>query len=316
MKAMSVMPCNLTSVTVMTLVLLTGVKSKGDAMSETPIHPTEAVGKGARLDSAVTRELFLKWRSPRFGSANPERMNNPVWEWQVRSKINAYEATQRKRGPSALDAGPGWCFVRFGQSSTQLPDGRTVFIAGEHEDFYDPDFYIYNDVVVQHPDGNLDIYGYPRAEFPPTDFHSATLVSNRIVLIGRLGYPEERRPRRTPVMLLDLKTFAITEAKTSGSPPGWIHSHKATLSANGDSILVQGGKLERGEGMSLVENIDDWRLHLGDWRWERLTDRRWPCWEVRRKDGEPESSLRVSTGDDGQATARTGEATRQLEPAI
>ena len=160
-------------------VLLTGVKSKGDAMSETPIHPTEAMGKGDRLDSAVNRELFVKWRTPSFGSANPERMNNPVWEWLVRSKLSAYQATQRLRGPSALKAGPGWCFDRFGQSSTKLPDGRVVLIAGEHEDAYDPDFYIYNDVVVQHPDGSLDIYGYPRDEFPPTDFHSATLVSNR-----------------------------------------------------------------------------------------------------------------------------------------
>jgi hypothetical protein len=35
----------------------------------------------------------------------------------------------------------------------------------------------------------------------------------------------------------------------------------------------------------LVENIDNWKLHLSDWRWERLTDRRWPRWEIRRKDG-------------------------------
>ena len=193
LKAMSVMQCDLTSVAVMTLVLLTVVKSKGDAMSETPIHPTEAMGKGDRLDSAVNRELFVKWRTPSFGSANPERMNNPVG-MLVRSKLSAYQATQRLRGPSALKAGPGWCFDRFGQSSTKLPDGRVVLIAGEHEDAYDPDFYIYNDVVVQHPDGSLDIYGYPRDEFPPTDFHSATLVSNQLVLIGNLGYPEDRRP--------------------------------------------------------------------------------------------------------------------------
>ena len=87
-------------------------------------------------------------------------------------------------------------------------------------------------------------------------------------------------------MVLDLKTFAITEAKTSGPSPGWVHAHKATLSEDGGSILVQGGKLDRGEDMSLVENIDEWRLRLADWRWERLTDRRWPRWEVRRKDGD------------------------------
>jgi hypothetical protein len=186
-----------------------------------------------------------------------------------------------------MEAGQGWCFDRFGQSSNQLPDGRVVFIAGEHEDSYDPDFYIYNDVVVQHPDGRIEIFGYPREAFPPTDFHSATLVSNRIVLIGNLGYPETRAPRRTQLMSLDLDTLAISTLQTSGTSPGWIHSHKATLADDGRSILIQGGKLDRGDpDKSLVENIDDWKLHLSDWRWERLTERRWPRWEVRRKDGE------------------------------
>jgi hypothetical protein len=41
-----------------------------------------------------------------------------------------------------------------------------------------------SDVVVHHPDGRIDIFGYPKAAFPPTDFHSARLVGNRIALIG------------------------------------------------------------------------------------------------------------------------------------
>src|SRR5207247_2186331 len=49
---------------------------------------------------------------------------------------------------------------------------------------------------------------------------------------------------------------------------------------------VRHGKLDRGgEDRSLVENIDEWRLYLADWRWERLTDRQWQRWEIRRKDG-------------------------------
>lgn len=256
-------------------------------MSDAGVNSADAVANTVPIDPAVTGELFLKWRSPRFGTSNPERMNNPVWEWLVKSRINAYLATERLNGPSAMDAGPGWCFDRFGQSSNQLPDGRVVFIAGEHEDSYDPDFYIYNDVVIQNPSGQIEIFGYPRKVFPPTDFHSATLVSNRIVLIGSLGYPEERRAGTTHVMILDLETLAISEAKTSSTSPGWIHKHSAALSDDGGSILIQRGKLDRGgKDRSLVENIDDWRLHLSDWRWVRLTERRWPRWEVRRKDGE------------------------------
>lgn len=45
---------------------------------------------------------------------------------------------------------------------TRLPDGRVVFI--------------YNDVVVWHPDGALDIFGCPLDVLPPTDFHTAGMA--------------------------------------------------------------------------------------------------------------------------------------------
>ena len=212
-------------------------------------------------------------------------MNNPVWEWLIRSRFNAYLATERLKGPSALDAGPGWCFDRFGQSSTRLPDGREVLIAGEHEDHYDPDFYIYNDVVVRHADGRIEIFGYPRDTFPPTDFHSATLAGHRIIIVGNLGYLEERQAGRTPVAVLELESFRVSKVVTVGVHPGWLHGHSAVLSEDGASILIRQGLLDRRDGDgSLVENIDDWRLRLTDWSWERLTERRWQRWEFRRID--------------------------------
>jgi len=39
---------------------------------------------------------------------------------------------------------PIWCFKRVGNTRTRLPDGRIICVGGEHEDFYDPDFCIYN----------------------------------------------------------------------------------------------------------------------------------------------------------------------------
>lgn len=247
---------------------------------------TNDSAEGSFFDPAVTPATFLEWRSPRYGRANPEQMNNRVWEWLIRSRISAYQAGEKLGGPSPCVAGPGWCFDRFGQSTTELPDGRKVLIAGEHEDYYDPDFYIYNDVVVEHPDGKIDIFGYPAEVFPPTDFHSATLVGDRIIVIGSLGYLPQRKPGTTPVMTVDLKDFSIAQVQTSGNPPGWIHEHEAILEEGGDSILIRNGKLDPGgKPLTLIENIDDWRLHLSDWRWERLTDRRWQRWEIQRKDG-------------------------------
>jgi hypothetical protein len=245
-------------------------------------------------DPAITPEVFREWRSPRRGTANPERMHNPLWEWLVRSGWSASRSNAHFQGPSPFDAGPGWCFERFGRSVTELPDGRTVLIAGEHEDGYDPDFHIYNDVVVRHPDGLLEIYGYPIDVFPPTDFHSATLVGNRIVLIGCLGYSEQRTHGTTPIAVLDPKDFSISQVASTGCPPGWIYRHEAELAEGGGSILVRRGMLDPGgEERSRVENLDEWRLHLEGWRWERLTERRWGQWEVRRQDRTPNQLWRL-----------------------
>lgn len=235
----------------------------------------------------ITTELFLEWRSPVRGTANPQSMTNPVWKWLVDSRLNAYQANELFHGPSSLGAGPCWCFDRFGQSRSSLPDGRTLLIAGEHEDHYDPDFFIYNDVVIVSPNGDVEIFGYPTDLFPPTDFHSATLADGQIVLVGNLGYPSDRRKGVTQVLTLELDHWRVRSVETEGVGPGWIHEHSARLESDGRSICISGGKVDRCNETSLVENIDDWRLSLADWKWERLTTRRWARFEVFREDKHP-----------------------------
>lgn len=263
-------------------------------------HPAELP-----LNPAMRRRLVREWRHPRFGRANPERMNNPVWEWLARSQLEGKWLARSEDdtywakhllGPSACNAAPRWIFQRNGQSSTTLADGRVVLIGGEHEDSYDPDFYIYNDVVVLHPDGRLDIFGYPEEVFPPTDSHAATLAGEKIVIIGGLGYPEGRKVGTTPVFVLDLNTFSISPVAASGSAPGWIHGHTADLAEDGGSIVVRGGSTIGGsDGESHLRNCDDWRFDLTDWRWERLTECQWQQWEVRRSDGEPTHLVQIQS---------------------
>ena len=86
----------------------------------------------------LSKEEFVKWRSPRTVEENPTCVSNPLWYWLVRTRWSAYQANEILRGPSSFDAGPMWCFDRFGKSETRLPDGRVVHIGGEHEDSYDP----------------------------------------------------------------------------------------------------------------------------------------------------------------------------------
>lgn len=236
----------------------------------------------------VTRDLFLVWRSPRIGLRNPQRMTNPVWTWLARQReLSAWSANEKFSGPSSMAVGPGWCGSRFGRSETPLADGRVIEIGGEHEDYYDPDFYIYNDVIVRHPAGELEIYGYPHEAFPPTDHHSATLVGERILVIGCLGYTWMREPGYTPVFALDTRTLGMTRVPTTGDAPGWLYEHTAEPTADGAAIVVRGGTrvVLREEVREHVENIDEWSLELASGVWTRLTDRRWPQWELARADG-------------------------------
>ncbi|MEZ5853508.1 MAG: hypothetical protein R3D67_01715 [Hyphomicrobiaceae bacterium] len=210
---------------------------------------------------------------PRFGTSNPEAAHNDVWTEIKRNGWNAYQARQelqQRTGRPIKRSGPFWSWERFGRTTTTLPDGRIVHVAGEHEDHYDPDFCIYNDVTVEHPDGRLEFFIYPRDVFPPTDFHTATLAGDRIVLIGSLGYPQERNPGSTQVLLLDTTTFAISPAPASarsGICPGWISRHTAEK-INNETILVVGGKLATAK--DYVDNHRQWKLDLTTWTWSEV----------------------------------------------
>jgi hypothetical protein len=236
--------------------------------------------------SAVTAGIYEEWRGPRFGTQNPERMTNPLWEWLIRTGINAYQATQKFGGPSPFDAGPAWCFDRMGQSVTTLPDGRRVFIAGEHEDSYDPDFYIYNDVVIWNLDGTIEILGYPVDVFPPTDCHTATLIGDLIVIVGNLCYPEQRRPGLTQVAVLDLRNWAIRLIETKGEAPHWLHRHHVVWNEAKGVIEISKGQIDpMTEGSHLRENLDLWELDPKHWEWVKTWACNWPRREIHRADG-------------------------------
>ena len=260
------------------------------------------------------REQFLAWRNPRTGIANPERMTNPVWKWFHQNKLNAYQANQYFDGPDSMSAGPVWTTDRFGQTSTKLSDGRNVLIGGEHEDFYDPDFYIYNDVIVESTDGELEIYGYDREKFPPTDFHTATRVGDQIILIGNTGYPESRAFGTTQVLTLDLKTLKISQETAGGDCPGWISRHSAKLSEDRQSIIVTGGHLFLDEDSPMLENFDSWRLDIQSWNWERLTDVKWQQWHLARDDGEPNNLWNIRSSLDRQGMGLSDETILEQFP--
>lgn len=215
-----------------------------------------------RPPAEVTAAVFAALRDTRRGTGNPSDLTNPLWAWlAAQPEINAYQVA-RHFGANRMGP-PTWTNARFGQSCTALPDGRVVRIAGEHEDYYDPDFFIYNDVQITAPDGGITILGYAPEVFPPTDFHSATLIDDDLVVIGNLGYRPDRRHDATPVHRLDTRTFAFTPIVASGESPGWLHRHAAL--GDSERLLVTGGKreIELGGRTILVDNGDDYWLELG-----------------------------------------------------
>lgn len=180
---------------------------------------------------------------------------------------------------------PTWTFQRMGATRTKLADGRAICVGGEHEDFYDPDFYIYNDLVVFKPGGAIEIYGYPKEVFPPIDFHSATPVGRFLLVVGSIGYVPERRPDFTPVYSIDLSTYQITEVATTGEMPGWIGRHEAQLVSD-DLLVIRGGRIFRYRDgrQEFRRNTEDYGLNLRSGIWRRMTARYWRQYAVFRED--------------------------------
>jgi hypothetical protein len=246
-------------------------------------------------DMEITRSIFESQRQRRFGAANPERMPLAFWEWMVRgseddrTRDNAFSeknpavlgylpyAVRRFFGEEGdYSAGPIWNFDRMGATRTPHPDGRMICIGGEHEDHYDPDFCIYNDAVVIDLDGSIEIYGYPKDLFPPTDFHTATRFGNQIIIIGRLGYAEDRHLGTTPVFALDLAGYRIEQLPSHGEIPGWVFGHETELDEYG-FIAVRGGEVvvEKYGEQIIRRNFDDFVYDIGTGTWKRLTNRKW-----------------------------------------
>lgn len=256
------------------------LEDEDDAWARQEAEEARKEARRAEPPPPLSPEEFASWRSPRTVSGGPVSLDNPLWHWLVRTGFDAYSANEKFHGPSAFGDGPMWCFDRFGQSVTELPDGRRVHVGGEHEDFYDPDFFIYNDVVVIDPDGGIRILGYGREQFPPTDFHSASQIGNTLYLVGCLGYEAQRQVGVTPVFALDLEQMNIRALPTRGDGPGWIHAHAAEVAPDGRTLIVSGGEVWRGKGLSFQQNIDRWSLNVDSGRWERLTALDWQRWTM------------------------------------
>jgi hypothetical protein len=200
--------------------------------------------------------------------ANGVDITNEMWLYLIKTGAGPYAVRQLYNNQvEEAEAKKGWTFERLGRTETVLNDGTRIFIGGEYDDYYDPDFHIYNDVVVVKPDGQVTIYGYAETVFPPTDFHAAVLVNNKIFIIGNVGY-HDKRLDTTQVAELDLETFKIKLVNTTGNSPGWISNVEADYDAKHNTITVI--KAKHLENNQMVNIKGTYRLNLNDNIWKKL----------------------------------------------
>ncbi len=210
---------------------------------------------------------YHRYKKRVFGKSNPELVKNPFWLKMIKSNKCAGGFRDRF-DDNDLDE-PIWCYERFGRSISVLDDGRIIEVGGEHEDHYMPDFCIYNDVTVFHPQGHIEMYTYPKDIFAPTDNHTATLVEENIYIIGNLGYFKERNYGTTPVYRLNLHDYSIKKVETTGKIPGWIYRHKASFDG-GSTITISGGEIQVAGDKEPKVNYERFALNLESMRWIRL----------------------------------------------
>ncbi|MFM7214189.1 MAG: hypothetical protein ACKO3H_04835, partial [Verrucomicrobiota bacterium] len=139
----------------------------------------------------------------------------------------------------------------------------------------------YNDVFIREADGVISILGYPESVFPPTDFHTATLVDDALYTIGSLGYWGRRDYGKTPVHRLNLRTWRIDRLEPTGQGPGWIHGHRATRVGD-HGILVTGGEVltREGDEEQSANNSQGFVLDTRDLVWRPPTSK-----SRRKRDG-------------------------------
>ncbi len=225
-----------------------------------PAEPTDEY-------TLLSNEDYLAGRYVEYGEDNPTLINDKFKLAMIKSGASPWDVTKLFDPERDIYEGkPIWNVQRFGQSFTRLPDGRVIEIGGEHEDYYDPDFQIYNDVIAHDDKGNIELYAYPKKIFPPTDFHSATLVGDKIYIIGSLGY--ETKPDITPVYTLDINNYHIEKIETSGDNPGWIHKHQAVLTDE-NTIQIFGGQISDCDECESKKNNNNYYFDLKTRTWSK-----------------------------------------------
>jgi hypothetical protein len=137
------------------------------------------------------------------------------------------EAAERSKLERTIDD-VVWTAVREDALELELADGRRLLIGGEvadyGEEYADP--WVYNDAILTHPDGAVEILTYPVEIFPHLLCPVGAVEDQGIYLFGILDRKRHPgRPRGPMVLRLDTSTYAIAPIVTA-PPAGRVSLYK------------------------------------------------------------------------------------------
>jgi protein lin-28 len=226
-------------------------------------------GKGGKkgpevavISAELARQLALE-----FGPENPTRCTTPA---KLEGRHVDYFTRLETQEELVWDCEennhlPLWRphRERWGATKTLLADGRKVSVGGQYEDSYDPQFAIFNDVLVEHPGGRSELLTYPLEELPPTDYHAACEAGGWLYLIGNVGYAKYRKDK-VQVLRLDTRSWRAERVSTRGLDLVWSKCTSARLEEGGDAIACD---LEQPSSEEDEEEVHSARLILPSHEW-------------------------------------------------
>jgi hypothetical protein len=119
------------------------------------------------------------------------------------------------------------------------------------------------------PDGTIDVLQYPLSDFPPTDYHTAALVGQKVYLIGSIGYLGHRGTK-AQVSVLDLVTLSIHTVETTGDDPGWIAKHEIVNDLTTDHEITIRVRVPTNTQLEDGCVPGRWSFHISQSRWSAL----------------------------------------------